>query len=612
MKIIIRNILVLVVCGLAGSCEKYLDVELQNQLTLTETFSKRATTEGYLAHVYSYLPQENLIFGIDGDLTARSDESLFSWLSGVPWLNMNSGTQTPASGTYHTWGHFYVGIKQATVFIDNVDICLELSPEQREVMKAEARFLRSLFYAHLVKKYGPVYIWGDHDTDITIRNESIDRHPLQENIDFIVSEYDRAAAMLPEVITDQSWFGRVTKGTALAAKSEFLLYMARPLFNGASIYQGLRNKDGHFLFPQAPDPNKWEAAAAAAKAVIDLGRYALYLDETESDPFRRSIKSYMGVYFKLWNEEIIWGRWDGSPFQFVARTGPPHVVRDGYGGYAPSLKLVDTYPMLASGRYPVTGYRDNGNPIIDGQSGYSEDGFVDDYVHPLNNAEPIKAHRSVVGRDARFYASVLANGFWWINEYHGRKKVTFHANGTSPYTQSGDCVKVGYLWRRMTDPQNNTEQGSWGQFSWPYYRLAEIYLNYAEACNEKPSRNESEALLYLNKLRERAGLNKMEEAYPEVIGNQQLLRELIRKERMVELAFESHRYYDIRTWMIAEQEFNGPYYTRNLAAATYEESWARTDQVFPGRMVFQPKHYLFPIHQQQLSEMPNITQNYGW
>lgn len=594
-----------------AACEKYLDVELQNQLTLEEVFSKRHTTESYLAHVYSFLPQENLIFGNDGDLPGRSDEALYSWLSGVPWLNMNAGAQTPATGNYQTWEHNYQAIKQATVFINNVDMCLEINEQQRAVMKAEARFLRAYYYFLLVRKYGPVFIWGDQDSDITIRNEEIDRHPLDVNIDFIASEYDRAAAVLPETITEAAWQGRVTKGTALAAKSELLLYMARPLFNGAAIYRGLKNHQGEFLFPQTTDPNKWQQAADAAKAVIDLNRYALYRNTSEADPFRRAIKSYMGVYFEFWNEEIIWGRWDADPFQFVSRTLPPQVVRTGFGGYAPSLKLVDTYPMAASGRFPITGYN-NGNPVIDPASGYSENGFVEDFVHPLDNWAPIKAHRSTVGRDARFYASVLANGFWYINTYHGQKLVTFQVGGTSPYTQSGDCVKSGYLWRRMSDPSNDTEQGQWGQFSWPYYRLAEIYLNYAEACNEKPARDETEALRYLNLIRERSGLNKLEEAYPEVIGNQQLLRELIRKERMVELAFEGHRYYDIRTWMIAEQEFNGPYYTRNLLANRFEDAWSRTSQVFPGNMVFQPRHYLFPIHQSQLAEMPNITQNYGW
>lgn len=92
-------------------------------------------------------------------------------------------------------------------------------------------------------------------------------------------------------------------------------------------------------------------------------------------------------------------------------------------------------------------------------------------------------------------------------------------------------------------------------YSYLYFRLAEIYLDYAEACNEKPERNETEALKYINLVRERSGLNALETAYPEVKGNKDLLRMLIQKERMVELAFEGHRYYDARRWMIAQQEF---------------------------------------------------------
>jgi hypothetical protein len=125
------------------------------------------------------------------------------------------------------------------------------------------------------------------------------------------------------------------------------------------------------------------------------------------------------------------------------------------------------------------------------------------------------------------------------------------------------------------------------------------------------NRNEAEALLYFNKVRNRSGLNNIEVAYPEIIGNQALFRELLRKERMVELAFENHRYYDIRTWMIAPQESNGPRFGRELRAKNFEDSWKRTSEIC-SPIVFEPKHYFFPIHQNQLNEMKNITQNYGW
>lgn len=441
----------------------------------------------------------------------------------------------------------------------------------------------------------------------------------------MVEEFDKAIAVLPTGVDDKTkWAGRITKGAAMAAKSRLLLYAASPLFNGCDLYKGkMVNLYGNYLFPQTSDPQKWEKAATAAKDIIDLNVYELYENTSESDPMQKAIKSYQGVIFEEWNDEIILGAWARNPintglggigYYFHSRFLPPKVMKNAYGGFCPSLKLVDTYPMAASGRYPVTGYDSNGNPIIDSKSGFNNTGFTDGYTHPIENFAVIKAHNSSVGRDARYYASVFANGFYWINQYSGKKLVTFYDGGTSPFLGSGgDCVKVGFLWRRMLDPALNTDNGSWGNVFWPYFRLAEIYLNYAEACNEKPQRDEAEALKYINKVRARAGLNKLEEAYPEVINNQPLLKELIQKERMVELAFEGHRYYDARRWMIAEKEFTGPNYTLNLSATKYEESWDRTTKVWiGGDRKFEPKHYFFPINQEQLNEMRNITQNYGW
>lgn len=590
------------------SCEDYLTPYLGDQMTMEEVFDKRITTERYLAQVYSFLPRD---YDVLNNTTPRSDEAYFSWTAWVGYLGHNDGSWNPTTTNYHTWTRYYQGINQATVFMNNVDKCLEIPQENRDIMKAEARFLRAYFYFMLVEQYGPVYIWGDESPSLQVKNEEIDRHSMDHCVDFISSELEKASSILPLRIQDPSWYGRATKGAALATRARLLLYAARPLFNGCSLYKGMKNYYGDFLFPQSPDPSKWEKAAKAAKDVIDLGVYKLYENTSEANTFQKGLKSYMGIYFEKWNEELIFARWEGDGYYWNVRSAPPVVLKEGYGGFAPSLKLVDTYPMAESGRFPITAYQSNGTPVIDDKSGYSEEGFASGFIHPVDKSV-IKAHNSCVGRDARFYASILFSGMNWINTFKGNKLVTFHQGGTSSFNNStGDFVKVGYLFRRMSDPRNDTENGKWGSFSWPYIRLAEVYLNYAEACNEMTTRDETSALNFLNKVRNRSGLNNIEEAYPEVKGNQNLLRELIRKERMVEMAFENLRYYDIRTWMIADKESNGPRYGRNLLARTYEDSWERTDQIcLP--IVFEPKHYLFPIHQNQLNEMKNISQNYGW
>ena len=610
------------------SCSDYLDVKLNDQMTLEEVFSKRISTERYLSHVYSYLPRE-YDFLQEGSAVPRSDEALFSWYQWVDYLVFNQGSWGPSTKSYNIWKAKYTGISQATIFMNNVDACQEIDATTKVIMKAEARFLRSFYYFELFRQYGPVYIWGDKEADITIKPETIDRHTVDQNVDFMIEECDKAIADLPLIVSDPAnWAGRITKGAAMAIKSRILLYAASPLFNGCDLYKGqMKNQYGDYLFPQAPNPNKWEKAAKAAKDVIDLNTYELYKNTTESDPIQRAIKSYQGVLFDRWNQETIWGTWGRNPantgfggisYYIISRSLPPKVLNYAVGGFCPSLKLTDTYPMIESGRYPITGYNADGTPIIDPKSGYSNEGFTEGYIQPAESsfAPTIKAHNSCVGRDARYYASVFPHGFYWINEYAGKKQVTFHTGGTSSYSPTGDCVKAGFLWRRMIDPKLNTNSNNWGNTFWAYSRLSEIYLNYAEACNEKENRDELEALKYINLVRERAGLNKLEVAYPEIVNNQKLLRELIQKERMVEFAFEGYRYYDARRWMIAEAEFNGinhKEFTLNLLATKYEESWSRTSAVWGGgERVFEPKHYFFPIHENQLKEMKNITQNYNW
>ena len=594
----------------AISCNDYLTHDVDQQLTFEKTFTRRELSERFLAGVYSYMPDDMTLLE---NQTGCNDEGYFMWISwGVKYLNHNNGSWNPTSTDYHIWDKMYRGINQATILIQNIDQNMDITEENRKIMKAEARFLRAFYYFMLVRQYGPVFIWGDKMSDLDIIPTSVDRNTLDECVEFITSELNKAQLDLPDRISDTQWYGRATKGAAMALKSRVTLYSARPLFNGAAIYRGMKNKEGNFLFPQSEDLTKWDAAAEAAKELINRNTYALNTTRKSGTPMYKAIQSYSEVMFQPWNEEIILGRWYADANYVERRVSPWGVVATAYGGFSPSLRLVDTYPMASSGRYPVTGYLSNGEPVIDPLSGYREDGFTDNFRNPADTVSThvFKAHNSTVGRDARFYASILFNGMYWINTFKGSKRILFQKGGNAQSAEA-DYNKTGYLFRRLVNPANDIESSRWGKFSWPVFRLAEVYLNYAEACNEKSQRDEANALLYVNKIRERAGLNKVEEAYPEIIGNKALLRDIIQKERMIELAFENHRYWDIRLWMIAPEVSNGDRYGRNMDATTYENSWQRTKHyMLP--IVFRNEHYLFPIQQSQLNEMKNITQNYGW
>ena len=111
-------------------------------------------------------------------------EAMFSWYQWVNYLSFNNGSWGPSTPNYNIWKAKYTGIKQASIFMNHVDECLEIDSETRRIMKAEARFLRAYYYFELFRQYGPVYIWGDIESDELIKPETIDRHTVDEKRKF--------------------------------------------------------------------------------------------------------------------------------------------------------------------------------------------------------------------------------------------------------------------------------------------------------------------------------------------------------------------------------------------------------------------------------------------
>ncbi len=622
------------------SCDSFFDVELDDQANIDEIFSKSTTTKKYLSHLYSYIPMDEEIVGSHGWVVPRSDEgqySFYQWVNYLLYKTGNYSSATPAGETtYNYWPTYYIAINQCSVFMANADKDKEDNAATITTMKAEARFLRAYYYFCLFRQYGPVFIWGDRLADETIPASSIDRNTVEETVSFIASELKAVAEILPSDITEVGesearWMGRATKGAALALRSRVLLYAASPLYNGCDLYIGqMQNKAGKFLFPQQKDDTKWEAAAQAALDVINMNKYDLCKSTATGDKFKDGAASYQKVMFDAWNQETIWGWWyrTSSAYAYMGTVGgqlgpglPPGFALYAFGGIAPSLNLIDSYPMWESGRYPVKGYQgtnDLSQPIIDPQSGYSATGFTDNYKQPIDVdwAPAIKAHNSCVGRDPRFYACVVPNGFYWPNKTKNKRFRCYNnAECESKWSATNECIRVGYAWRRLYKANTSLdkqEEYKAIRYVYPAFRMAEIYLNYAEACNEKPQRDANTAITYLNKVRNRVGLNNIEVAYPGIAADKELLRWCIQKERMVEFAFEAQRHYDACRWMIAKRDYPGDNWTLHVSATTYEQSYERSNTDFIGSpKVFRDKDYLFPISSLQLAEMTNMTQNYG-
>lgn len=631
------------------SCESYLDRQPDDMLTSESIWEKAHTTQQYLYNVYSWVPNEIQLAYTLPDHYA-SDEATASF-SGRFFELLIHGTNSPMSGDHfgQLYSDMYNGIREATIFIDNVDRCpdSEISVSEKTIYKAEARFMRAYYYFRLMKYYGPVFLFNNDLFDLSTDTKTMDRTPWQELVDFVSSECDLAAKELPDAdFWGNTWQGRATQGAALALKARLLLYSARPLFNGQNgthLYDEIKNLDGEQLFNTTYDNNRWKQAADAAKAVIQLNQYALEDGSTVSNDMVRGLENLTNLYVtKLNSSELIY-TYQSRGYEWRQRATPKAIL-DGaasFGSIAPTQTLVDAFAM-ANGYYPVpTDYWDTEEyamgknvtaSLFDERGNYSESGYKS-MKNPLLELTNSKAKEKntmnmFVGREARFYRNIMWSGMQWLGgTEEGKTDIQFYEKGANGPSTGNDYPPTGYMAMKFYDPTINPKNdGNYGNLSWPIFRLGGVYLDYIEALNEyDPSH--SDILLYWNKIRYRAGVPHIEVVYPEIVGDKDLQRQYIHRERMVEMCYENQRYHDIRTWMKAEVSNNGYVIGCNLRAQNHNmngDFWKRSEigkaeygygegQIL-GPRVFKAKHYLLPFHQNEINRIPALqkSNNYGW
>lgn len=596
------------------SCDKFLDMQQTEQLTFEKIWDKKATTEQYLYNVYGFLPNE---FDPTSAVRGSQDDVSLTWHKYAYW-DMISGATNASNPGYDIWWHTYRGIREANIFMQNVDKAKnkaeDMTEEEIEAWKVEARFLRAYFYYNLLRNYGPVIMLGDEILDPTKPDISdyinVERNTWDECATWLYKELDECAKLLPDDYPD-TYKGKPTKAVALAVKARFAMYDARPLFNGCELYKNMKNSEnGKFLFRQAPDPNKWQAAAEANKKIIDEGGFALV--KVMKNGVVDTYASLDELYFKPWNSEIIWGRWTDIG-GWVSHTNPRGNGGTAYNGCSPTQKMVDAYAMT-NGIFPITGYQDNGAvPVVDPKSGYTEAG-AKEFEHPYDKIKK-QTPNMYINREPRFYFSVFWSGQTWYQQKSRNRVINLNTGGNSGPGAGEDYVRAGYISRKFMRATDEAHNGKNSHTSWGIIRLAEIYLNYVEALIEI-GQNNSDIEYYWNEIRTRAGIPNIEVSYPDFDSfTKERKLELLRQERMIEFHDENIRYYDVRTWMIAEKEFAGTFYGMNVGETTDAVGslfWKRTPIVGEGARVFEKKQYLMPLNQRELDRAKKFVQNYGW
>lgn len=540
------------------SCNDFLDREEDSFIDKTATFDSYNRTKQYLTYAYSLLPEGLNRFSGGALLGAATDDACFA-IESSNIQQFNNGSWNALSNPDNVWDRYFAGIAKCCTLLENSNhINLDISrldPAKRveyennlkdiRMWRAEAHFLRAYFNFELLKRYGPIPIIKS-TLDINKDYSDTPRPTMKEVVEFIANDCDMAADSL-ELTPWRNMndaFGRATKGAALALKSRLLLYAASPLYvDFGDIDEA--NKPS--------DATLWKAAADAAKAVIDLNQYELA--SAYDDLFKNDFQ----------NKEYIFVRRYPSNSDFEKSNFP--VSYGGKGGTNPSQNLIDDYEML--------------------------DGTAFDWSDPVKAAHPFE------NRDERLLATVLMNGVL----FKGKRIATYP--GGADAMPNPNATKTGYYLRKFLNENVNiqTGGGSDGHVV-PLFRLAEIYLNYAEALNEYDPTNPDIAV-YLNKIRGRVSL-------PDVPSGltQEQMRTLIHHERRVELAFEEHRFWDVRRWKVASSTLGAPVKGVKITqddAGNFTYSPVQVEQ-----RVFQPKMYWYPIPQSEVLKLHHWEQNKGW
>ena len=273
----------------------------------------------------------------------------------------------------------------------------------------------------------------------------------------------------------------------------------------------------------------------------------------------------------------------------------------GWSGLCPLQELVDAYEM-ADGSTPITGYNADGSPVINAASGYQETGYVA-AAHP-KGYYPAGVRNMYVDREPRFYATVNFNGAHW----RGRNLQFWYSGAEGKSKGGAELYTVtGYLLKKFRDEDTVViRQGRFVLETWVYFRLAEIYLNYAEALNEAQG-PVADVHKYVNLVRARSGLPVLAAGLTKAE-----MRERIRHERRVELSFETTRYFDTRRWKIAEQTNKFNMYVMNIDKGTNLQDDEFYKRTYFKRRTFEKKHYLWPINQGTINITPTLVQNPGW
>ncbi|MDR0543074.1 MAG: RagB/SusD family nutrient uptake outer membrane protein [Dysgonamonadaceae bacterium] len=647
----------MLICMLSFGCGDYLDVVPENAATMEHAFANRNEALNSLYGCFSYLPAMGTVQGNLALLGGDETWYIMNPMSGSSnmWL-LAQNQQNVVSPIANFWSsrqkgdanggkYLFSGLSDCNIFLEKVGEAYDLAEEEKAIWVAQVKFLKAYLHFYLFRMYGPIPVIRENQPlDAKGQQVNLYRNTVDEVVDYIVELLDECYKDLPDIIEDLGQdLGLPTKVINLALKAEVLTYAASPLFNGNTDYADFKDNRGVQLFPQTYDAGKWKKAAEALKAAIDFAEannFRLYNFRTASQyAVNLNEKTILamqvrGAVTDRWNTELIWGDSNTNVGQLQQLCHPWLQSGNDYGSatfrmFAPTQRIVEQF------------YTKNGLPIEEDEEWTGVDPLgvriatADDRWHVHEGYKTINLY---FDREPRFYGSICFDGgIFYGNGRMQQDNTTNHSYAWVSYMRAqgiegagwGGSIgaggnrysSTGYLCKKLINSlsSTNTSGGFTNtRYPFPIIRLADLYLMYAEALNEVESSPTAEVYKYIDLVRERTGLEGVVKSWNDHAvaakknkpATKEGMRDIIRRERLNELAFEGIRYWDVRRWKIAEEIYNKePVRGLSVRGTTFDEFYTIVP-LFEQK--FSKKDYLFPIKESTLLSNSNLVQNPGW
>ncbi len=568
----IKYIILFLLLGLMA-CEDFLDRAPDVNLDEEKVFTDFLNAQRFQADIYSGLTGR---FNAVGNfqpvpMSSASDESESNaGYHGTKGFNMGNYNGLDANISF-----YYTAIRKANLFLKNAEVIPFPDTKTKDQMLGEVYFLRAFYFNEMLKRFGGMPIMTENDLLVPGDNLMRPRDTYRDCFAFIMADLNKAISSLPVTLKTNE-YGRATKGAAMALKARILLYAASPLFSQKTGIWGMGGTVDDWL--DKDGKTWWLKAAEAAKAVIDLKDaegnqvYALYQTNAAN-----KADDYEKLFFKRreqGNREVIFYKHD-APVGFNSNeinVWMPSGDFGGAGAVQPTQAFVNLFEM-SNGKY------------------IEEEG---------SNFDPAKPY---LNRDPRFYKTIIYHESNW-------QGVKMDLSTTTPQFPAGTFM-TGYFVRKYVPEEIKKASSTTAYHNWIFFRLAEMYLNYAEAMNEVdgPTAQVRDAI---NTVRARSGVI----AIPgDLTGDKKSMRTRIQRERAIELSFEEQRWWDARRWStgeggeLATKWFGGPFnrmvITKSGSTVTYKE------EVYFTR-IYQPYNNLYQIPLGEMYKNPLFVQNPGY